>query len=92
LRKEGPYLDAGCTMLLSEVKLGAPLHASTGDLALAADCSGATAYTLGDAVTPPVVYFKRSTCEPRPPSVGVVYRSAMPAVDSSWAPLTERVE
>jgi hypothetical protein len=89
VNKEGPYLDAGCTTLLSE---DTPGSSRSHTWAFTKDCSGTTAYTLGDVVTPPVVYFKRSTCEPRTPSARVVYRPATPAADSPWATLTERVE
>jgi hypothetical protein len=90
----GPYLDAGCTTLLSESRPGSWWGPTTTGASAVGRSDGfvATAYTLGDVVTPAVVYFKRSTCEPRTPVAGAVYRPATPAGDGQWAPVVERVE
>jgi hypothetical protein len=90
----GPYLDAGCTIRVSETR---PVSSwpppASGALAVAWDCSGWTAYSLGDAVNPLVVYSRNgSTCQSTSPVADAVYRLATPAGDSQWAPLTERVE
>ena len=90
----GPYLDAGCTVLVSETRPASswPPPAS-GALAVAWDCSGSTAYALGDVVNPIFVYSRKgSTCQSTSPVAGAVYRPATPVGDSQWAPLTERVE
>jgi hypothetical protein len=93
LSRLGPYLDAGCTTLLSEARPGARWPTATGAPAVArSDCSVASAYTLGDVVTPAIVYFKRSECTPSTPPAGVVYREAIPAPDSQWASVAERME
>ena len=90
--RSGPYLDAGCTTLLSESRPPSG-PTTTGDAAVArSGGSVATAYTLGDVVTPDVVYFKRSTCEPRTPVAGAVYRPATPAGDGQWASVVKRVD
>jgi hypothetical protein len=95
LSEAGPYLDAGCATLLFEPRPKSPWLTTpppSGALAWGWDCSVATAYRLGDAVTPTVVYFKGATCEARPARAGAVYRPAAPASDAPWAPVTERVD
>jgi hypothetical protein len=93
LSRLGPYLDAGCTTLLSETWPRSSRKTTTGGSAIAKSaCSVTTAYTLGEVTTPAVVYFKRSACEPRTPLAGAVYREVFPASDSQWAPLAERME
>jgi hypothetical protein len=93
LSAEGPYLDADCTTLLSETGQWPPTPApASGTFGTAWDCSGSTVYTLGDVVTPAVVYYKRPACEPSAPVAGATYRSTTPAGDTQWAPVTERTE
>jgi hypothetical protein len=91
--RSGPYLDAGCTTLLSESRRAWGPTTTAGATAVArTDGPVATAYTLGEAVTPDVVYFKSSTCEPRTAVAGAVYRPATPAGDGQWASVVKRVE
>jgi hypothetical protein len=90
----GPYLDASCTTLVSETRPGSSwAPPASGALAVASDCSGSTAYSLGDVVNPLFVYSRKgSTCQSASPVAGAVYRPATPVGDGQWAPLTERVE
>ena len=92
---EGPYADPACTELLHETRPAfARLPAPTpGSPAITRGvCPRAATYTLGEVVTPSVVYFKESTCRQKAPTRGAVYRPATPAPDSQWPPVTEGME
>jgi hypothetical protein len=53
----------------------------------------ATAYTLGDVVTPETVYVSGPSCHPRKSVAGRTYRRlGAPTGDSQWALVTARVE
>ncbi len=96
---DGPYLDAGCTMRLSQrspSRSGVP-EPPPGQEAFAVETNGlvSTAYTLGDTVIPETVYFDPPTCRPmkaEPPAHVVYRRLGTPTRDSQWAPVTVRME
>jgi hypothetical protein len=93
---DGPYLDAACTTrLASSLRFGAgePPSPVSAAFAMDADASVATAYTLGDVVTPETVYFNEPACHPSKAVARAVYRRlGAPAGDSQWAPVTARTE
>jgi hypothetical protein len=95
---DGPYLDAACTTRLSESDwpwfwTGEPPSPVSAPFAVDAEDLVATAYTLGDVVTPETVYVSEPSCHPRKSVAGRTYRRlGAPTGDSQWARVTARVE